>query len=247
MAKTVYETSDGQKHDSIGSGLAHQSILDLQKANLNSQFNSGSSYGGVTSGINDSAQIKFDAGDYDGAIKAANEVFVLAKGETRSARTFNIIAKSYSKKGDNKNAIDYYTCTLRLLQKSNEEARPSVYNDRGLAYKAIGDIDNAIKDLKLSADYGFNGALTNLKNMGIIYSSVNRSNEDFYTWQKTFDEQYKNVIRRIIYEWDEDDFETSSNSYKSSSGKKVLITIGIVLAGIYIIYQILSFLGIIRF
>ena len=195
MAETVYKTSDGQIHDSRLVAEAHQRVIDSRNTG-----SLGNTLGNLTDHQkttykNDDAEKLFKQGDYDGAISKVNEGLLFNK---RSPRSYNILANAYNEKGDYDKAIDYFTCTLSEIS-YEREARASLFNNRGLAYKAKGDKENAVKDFKHAADFGFSGALTNLKNMGIQYTPKDRENDDWSEWHDSFSNENKATVMRIMF------------------------------------------------
>jgi len=211
MAETIYKTSDGQEFSTKDSTLAKASAENWQ-----AQLDSNNSKGSVhvnTSGAdalaankaaNDNAQQLFDKGDYDGAIEVAVRK---AKSSSRDPdqRTIQIIGRSYMKKNDYNMAVGFFTYSISL---ANIDAVALLFIDRAMAYKAKGEMDNAINDLKMSADIiagdkakGLNvveHALQYLKSMGINYTPAPYNYERWYDRDKSlFKQQYENIIKPV--------------------------------------------------
>ena len=208
MAETIYKTSDGQEFSTKDSTLAKASAENWQ-----AQLDSNNSKGSVhvnTSGAdalaankaaNDNAQQLFDKGDYDGAIEVAVRK---AKSSSRDPdqRTLQIIGRSYMKKNDYNMAVGFFTYGI---SKANIDAVALLFIDRAMAYKAKGEMDNTINDLKMSADIiagdkakGLNvveHALQYLKNMGINYTPAPYNYERWYdNDQSLFKQKNENII-----------------------------------------------------
>jgi len=174
---TIYETSDGDKHDSIGSALAHQSILDMRNSSTPSSTSSSrklSPEESKTRSLYLEAEKLFNQSNYDGAISLANESLSYNKTFfSLEKNCYMIIARSYFNKGDYLSSIDNFSKIIKSISihhRLDYNFYGYIINHRGLAYKNIGNIEKAIEDFKFAADFNNKDSIENLKNMNINYT-----------------------------------------------------------------------------
>ena len=252
-----YKTEDGRVFDSQWAAQEHANDL----ADPNNEKRRNDAHAEYVKGLttdedrarwaNDKAAKLFDQGDYDGAIASAYKSLCI-KSVYSKEKSCQIIARAYVKKGEYGKSIDYFTGVISGISVHRDKNQIGVlafsFNERGLAHKEIGNTDKAISDFKFAADCGNKSALENLKKNGVQYSPNDISNQDWRAWANEFYYQYKRTIEHVKFPEDdtsEDSFSSEGSS--SSSGKGILVKIGLVLVGIFIIYKVLSFFSIIPF
>jgi tetratricopeptide (TPR) repeat protein len=122
----------------------------------------------------------------DSAFYFANQLFDYAlkqKSEHYQVAALNIQGASCSLRGDNIHAIDYFTRSLKITEKSgNKPAIASSFNNIGVIYNELGNYEKAKeyyeKGLRLQEELGNkNGMALSYCNLGNIYRALGQYDE----------------------------------------------------------------------
>jgi len=150
---------------------------------------------------------------------------------------------------DSKKSEEYFMASIKASDNGNfDEALNNInraieiggidnsetYGHRGMVYMFMKEYEKAISDFKIAADYGDENSIDMLKKMNVAYTPKNPSSR-------------QQVISTSQAPQQQSSSSSSSSESSTSKGKDTLVKIGLVLVGIFIIYKVLSFLGIIPF